>query len=162
MQQVGRPSDIYDRPANKFVAGFFGVPPMNLLTGHIRREAETVFVECAGACISLPPSLQSLAANRIGDTITVGIRPHDLSLAPPTEQKDNVLPGRVDLIEPLGSRTDVHMKLRTGEHCIVSCPPSEKLQAGEEVRVYVSPDTIHLFDPDDVGLRLTPTVAQQA
>lgn len=162
MQQVGRPADIYNRPVNRFVAGFFGVPPMNFLTGLLQLKAGAGSVEFAGGCIDLPLSLQPLAADRADDKITIGIRPHDLSLDPLPGQKGNVLAGRVDLIEPLGSRTDMHVKMLSGEQCIVSCPPSEKAQTGEEVRVYVNLDKIHLFDSDDVGLRLTPTMPQQA
>ncbi len=162
MQQVGRPPDIYDRPVNRFVAGFFGVPPMNFLTGRLRLKGGAASLEFAGDCISLPPSLRSLAADRADDTIIVGIRPQDLSLVPPAEQKDTILGGRVDLIELLGSRTDVYVKVPSGEQCIISCPPSETAQTGEEIQVNIDIEKIHLFDSDDAGLRLTPTMPQQA
>ena len=160
-QQVGCPTDIYDRPVNKFVAGFFGVPPMNFLTGLLRLKAGAGSVEFVGECISLPPFLRPLAADRADDKITIGVRPHDLSLDPLPGQKGNVLAGRVDLIEPLGSRTDVHVKLASGEDCIVSCPPSERPQAGAEVQVYIDKDKVHLFDADDAGLRLVSTTAPE-
>lgn len=162
MQQVGRPADVYDRPANKFVAGFFGTPPMNFLCGRLPRDDRGGQVDVAAGTVTLPAPLQPCLGSYAHKSVIMGIRPHDLSLAPPAGQKDNVLAGQVDLIEPLGSRTDVHVKLASGEQCIVSCPPSEKAQTGEEVRVYVNLDKIHLFDSDDVGLRLTPTMPQQA
>ena len=153
-QQVGCPTDIYDRPVNKFVAGFFGVPPMNFLTGLLRLKAGAGSVEFVGECISLPPFLRPLAADRADDKITIGIRPHDLSLDPLPGQKGNVLAGRVDLIEPLGSRTDVHVRLASGEHCIISGPPRSGLMVSQEVRLYVNLDKLHAFESDDAGLNL--------
>jgi len=148
IQQVGRPTEVYDRPANRFVAGFFGAPPMNFLTGRLRWENGTGFVDVATAQVPMTGSLSSHVAGPKEGTILVGVRPHDLSLEPLPQQSEVALSGRVNLLEPFGSRTDVHVALPSGEKCIVSAPPRIQLKIGAEVHVSVDPEKLHLFRSD--------------
>lgn len=152
IQQVGRPTDVYDRPANRFVAGFFGSPPMNFLAGRICREKETDFVDVAGARVPLPAGLSSRRADDGEEAIVVGVRPHNLSLEASLEQNGPVLPGRISRLEPFGSRTDVHVVLPSGEKCVISSPPHIQLGVAEEVRVHVRPEKLRLFGPDGAAL----------
>jgi multiple sugar transport system ATP-binding protein len=161
MQQVGCPADIYDRPVSQFVAGFFGSPPMNFLAACVPRDEHGGAVDVAAGTITLPVSLQSCLRGYEKKNVIIGIRPHDLSLDPVPGQRGNALAGQVDLIEPLGSRTDAHVKLASGEDCVVSCPPSRRLQTGSEVQLYIDVDKIHLFDPDDAGPRLVAIAAPE-
>jgi multiple sugar transport system ATP-binding protein len=154
IQQVGGPTEVYDRPANRFVAAFLGSPPMNFLTGCIRFENGVGFVDLADARVPLPGSLSSHLAECGDKTVLVGVRPHDLSLEPSPQQRINALPGRVSLLEPFGSRTDVHVMLFSGEKCIISLPPHIQLRLDEEVRVYVDSDKLHLFECGGSGLML--------
>ncbi len=151
IQQVDRPSKVYDLPANRFVAGFFGTPPMNFLTGHLRCEKGAGFLDWAGGTVSLP----SFPIDRTEKAIQVGIRPHDLSLEPLSPQSGCVLTGRVSLLEPFGSRTDVHLILTSGEKCVLSVPPHTPCRVHEEVRVHVSLEKLHLFGPDGAALTST-------
>ena len=148
IQQVGRPAEVYEQPANRFVAGFFGSPPMNFLEGWIHRENGAGIVEFAGTRVSL--------AVHEGDggetTALVGARPHDLSLESPSQQNGIVLTGRVSQLEPFGSRTDVHVVLASGERCTISVTPRVPIRVDEEVRVYVNPERLHLFRPDGTAL----------
>ncbi len=149
IQQVGPPAEVYDHPANRFVAGFFGTPPMNFLAGRLRRENGACFLDWAGGRTPLP-LLSTDGAER---TIHVGVRPHDLALEPFSAQGGCVLSGRVSLLEPFGSRTDVRVALGSGEKCIVSAPPHVRLKAGDEVRVGVDPEKLHLFCSDGTALK---------
>ncbi len=148
IQQVDRPSNVYDLPANRFVAGFFGTPPMNFLTGRLRGEKGAVFLDWAGGTVSLP----SFPTDGAEKAIQVGVRPHDLSLEPLPPQSSCVLAGRVSLLEPFGSRTDVHVELTSGEKCILCAPPHSPYWVNEEVRVHVSLEKLHLFGPDGAAL----------
>jgi ABC-type sugar transport system ATPase subunit len=148
IQQIGLPAEVYDRPANRFVAGFFGTPPMNFLAGRVRCENGTSLVELAGAAVSLPAGLVEGA----GQTLVVGIRPHDLSLESLRPQSDCALSGRVSLLEPYGSRTDVHVALACGQNCVVSAPAHLRFQAGDRVQVHVDPAKLHLFASDGTAL----------
>jgi len=150
IQQVGLPAEVYDRPANRFVAGFFGSPPMNFLTGRIQCENGISFLDLAGTRVSLT----SYLVDGVERPVLVGVRPHDLSLEPLPQQSGTVLSGRVNLLEPFGSRTDVHVMLASGEKCIISVPPHIQAKVDEEVRAYVNPEKLHLFAADGVALDL--------
>jgi ABC-type sugar transport system ATPase subunit len=133
--QVGRPQDIFARPATSVVAAFIGSPPMNLLPGEIRDGALRV------AGVDVPGHY---APDRSG-TVTVGVRPAALRIGP------DGLPARVYLVENLGDTTIVDLdvagqviKLRTDQ------PPN--VREGDQVHVSFAPDALHLFDPD-TGLR---------
>jgi multiple sugar transport system ATP-binding protein len=152
IQQVGRPTDIYDRPVNRFVAGFFGTPPMNFLEGHIRFQNGTDFVDLAGGTVSLPASLSLPSMESEEKLVVMGVRPHELALEPAAGQEDNVLSGRVCLLEPFGARTDVHVIFPSGEKCIISAPPHVSCRIEEEVRVRVDSNRLHLFRPDGATL----------
>ncbi len=158
LQQVGRPGDIYEQPANRFVAGFFGTPPMNFLPGPIRYAGEESLLDLGTVGIRLPQRLRPHPDDQ--DRIfVVGIRPHDLSLVPMPGHKDSVLAGRVILIEPLGSRVDVHVELSPSQRCVMSSPPGVEANIGDEVRLYLNPDKVHLFEDDDAGRRISPDAA---
>jgi len=152
IQQVGPPAEVYDRPANHFVAGFFGTPPMNFLTGRIRCANGTSLVELAGATVSPPAGLPAGLIDGVEQALVVGIRPHDLSLESLPPQSGCVLPGRVGLLEPFGSRTDVYVVLACGEKCVISAPPHMQLKVGDEVRVCIDPEKLHLFRSDGTAL----------
>jgi len=133
--QVGRPQDIFARPATSVVAAFIGSPPMNLLPGEVRDG----MLRVAGMDF---PGLRV----RAGDgAVSVGVRPAALRIGP------DGLPARVYLVENLGDTTIVDLdvagqviKLRTDQ------PPN--VREGDQVRVSFAPDALHLFDPD-TGLR---------
>jgi ABC-type sugar transport system ATPase subunit len=148
IQQIGAPADVYDRPANRFVAGFFGTPPMNFLTGQMRFEKGACLLDWAGGRVSLP----TLPADGAEAAVHVGVRPHDLSLEPLPSRSDCVLSGRIALLEPFGSRTDIHVAVTSGEKCIVSAPPRIQLQTDEQVFVYMDPEKLHLFRSDGMAV----------
>ncbi len=156
MEQVGEPGEVYDRPANRFVAGFFGTPPTNFLTGRLRCEEGAGFLDWTGGRVPLP----SLPANAAETTVQVGVRPHDLSLELPSSQSGCVLAGRVSLLEPFGSRTDVHVVLASGEKCVIFAPPHVRPSVGDEVQTYVPPEKLHLFKPDGTPLNLSGMVSR--
>jgi len=152
VQQVGSPGEVYDRPVNRFVAGFFGTPPMNFLTGRIRYESGTDFIDLESGSIELPASVGSPPPGHRDKSVVVGLRPHDLALEPSSGQGDNRLCGHVTLIEPLGSRTDVHVCLRSGETCIVCASSQSQVKAGDEVVLNILSKRPCLFEADAAGL----------
>jgi len=151
LQQAGRPGDIYDRPANRFVAGFFGTPAMNFLTGVVRWQDGAPVVDLKGQILHVPSRLYACLRDHSNEMIVAGMRPHDLSLEPSAGRVGDVLCGRVTLVEPLGSQRNVHLHLPCDEPCVVVAPPRTPVTAGDEARVYVDPDEIHWFESDDAG-----------
>ena len=131
VEQMGPPLELYDRPANLFVAGFIGSPAMNMIEGEIADDG----FRAGGVTL---PLLPGIAAR--GRAIC-GIRPEHLVLA------DDGLPATVKLVEPMGSETQVTMAL--GDQTIIGVF-RERLSAhpGETIRVRPAPDLIHLFDAE--------------
>ncbi len=154
LQQVGRPAEVYDHPANRFVAGFFGTLPMNFLPARVRPEGNALSLDLEGHRI-IPPSVPPAPwAGYAGRTVVAGIRPHDMSLEPAPGRQEGALSGRVVLLEHLGSRLDVHVELMPGARCIVSIAPQARVHIGDEVCVYINPEKLHLFESDEPGRRI--------
>ncbi|KKB85933.1 sugar ABC transporter ATP-binding protein [Devosia limi DSM 17137] len=130
VEQIGAPLDLYDRPANQFVAGFIGSPAMNFIAGTITAEG----FAAAGATLPLPPGTGNTGAQAV-----YGIRPEHLAL------DDSGIAARVSLVEPMGSETQVTMAI--GEHTIIGVF-RERVQARPGETIHVRPDLaqLHLFD----------------
>ncbi len=129
VEQIGAPLDLYDRPANLFVAGFIGSPAMNIVGGTMTEKG----FEADGITLPLPANVTAHGQG------SYGIRPEHLSIA------DDGLPAVVSLVEPMGSETQVTMKL--GETSIIGVF-RERLTARPGDTIHVRPDlaSIHLFD----------------
>jgi multiple sugar transport system ATP-binding protein len=130
VEQIGTPLELYDRPTNLFVAAFIGSPAMNLLKGQVVNDQ---FHTEGGAVLPLPKDLGSRPA-------VYGIRPEYIHLAP-----DNGLDARVHLVEPMGSETQV--TVRMGETPLV-CTFRERVNArpGDTIRIMPDRMLAHVFD----------------
>jgi multiple sugar transport system ATP-binding protein len=145
VQQVGSPLDLYDRPANLFVAGFIGSPAMNMFDGVYRAAGPAIEVE-GGQRIPLQRSLQVVDGTRV----TVGIRPEHI---PVLAAGEGGIPAKVELVEPTGLGTILHVR-----------PFSATLKAftlsrdattvGDTVAVRLPAERLHLFDAQ-TGQRLS-------
>jgi multiple sugar transport system ATP-binding protein len=135
VQQVGTPSEIYNRPANRWVATFVGSPRMNLLecTANGRLEGSGWSLPNPGFDPAHPSDAKAL----------LGVRSEDLSL----ERRDEAssLTGRVYAVEPLGDRTLIDIEVG-GSRIVVKAAPTARFEIGEEVRAAVDLDRVHLFD----------------
>jgi len=139
IQQTGTPLELYERPANRFVAGFIG--QMNFLPARIEEQSL-----CLGN-VRLPLDPATVTQRGSGREVLVGIRPEHLELVP-----ESGLPGTVELIEALGAETFLHLSTPLGPTptpLVARGPGSTCKHLGE--RVYVAPcaTKIHLFDPED-------------
>src|SRR4051812_25217476 len=133
VQQVGAPTEIYDHPANRWVATFVGSPRMNLLECTANGRLE-------GAGWSLPNPGFGVS----GDTkAMLGVRSEDLSLDVRDEAVS--LDGTVYAVEPLGDRTLVDIEIG-GQRVIVKAAPTTSYKIGEKVRAAVDLERVHLFD----------------
>ena len=139
IEQIGAPLELYDRPANRFVAGFIGSPAMNFLEGTVEAaEGSARFVAEVGPSLSLPPGHVSA-----GPRIAVGIRPEHIQLAPAGGG------GRADavvrLVEHLGHETLLVLDAN-GLEMTALLPRLTGAVAGDAVTIKVDPEQLHLFD----------------
>jgi multiple sugar transport system ATP-binding protein len=136
VEQVGAPLDLYDRPANEFVAGFIGSPAMNFIPGVVRRSGNVFHVE-TGRGVALP--LPATAAARDGQTVLYGVRPEHLTLA-----ADGV-PATVSVVEPTGSETLVFGAVDGAAIC-ASFAERHSFKPGETISLSPRLDSVHLFE----------------
>jgi multiple sugar transport system ATP-binding protein len=138
VEQMGAPLDLYDRPANLFVAGFIGSPAMNFLKGHV----EGGMCQLNGVALPLPAN----SSGAEGASIVYGIRPEHWSLT------GNGVPALVRLTEPTGSETQV---MATLGGMPITCAFRERVLAkpGETIHIAPDPALVHLFD-EKTGARL--------
>ena len=143
IQQFGTPDEIFDDPANLFVADFVGEPAMNLLDGTVVMDGGKVLVKVAGGGV-LETTVTSA---KDGQKVTVGVRPQDAFLAPGVKGTVFV---HEDLMEYGLARLDV---LGTDKRVVVQTVEGAELRSGDVAEFSVPPRRVHLFDPED-GARI--------
>ncbi len=141
IEQVGTPLELYNRPANLFVAGFIGSPRMNFIAGKVSEIGSgTMQIRGdAGASLALP---SADAAMRAGDAVTFGIRPEHLRLVEPDKGS---LVGEVQIAEHLGGQTFLYVVLPFGDTLIVEVRGQVAARPGERVGIAFEPGAHHLF-----------------
>ena len=147
VQQVGRPMDIYNQPANRFVAGFVGSPAMNFFEGEIKTDGESVaFQTEAGSTVPLP------SLDHRGSAV-LGIRPERVALH--TESLPGRLSAEVVAVERYGDRGDALVAIDgiTGR-VVVRSGAMDLPNEGQRVFVSVPLEHAHLFEPGECGARL--------
>ncbi|WP_181699044.1 ABC transporter ATP-binding protein [Chthonobacter albigriseus] len=150
VEQVGAPTELYDNPANTFVAGFIGSPKMNFLTGTVT-AAETGRVMVANANFvggSLVIRPRRGGVPKVGDMVIVGLRPEHLDLASPTP----ALQLRTDFAENLGGATQIYTQPKDGEMITIVAQGRPKITPGETLTVGVAPEYVYLFDERGVAV----------
>ncbi|MFN3790151.1 ABC transporter ATP-binding protein [Massilia sp.] len=150
IEQAGTPLDLYERPANRFVAGFLGSPRMNFLPGMLAgEEGPAVHVRLAGGALVDVAADASRAAP--GAPVTLGVRPEHLRLA---DEGGNGLPATVALVEYLGDSAIVHAQVDgVADMVSLKCRPDAPCpEPGARVMLAFEPGHGHLFDTDGVAL----------
>ena len=138
VEQTGSPLELYDHPANQFVAGFIGSPAMNFLPGVLRRANGAARVDLGGGMsVPAPPG----AAAEDGRTVIYGTRPEHMQLA----QGDDGLPTEVVVVEPTGADTQVFTKI-AGVEVTSVFRDRHDFRPGELIRLRPDPLRAHLFD----------------
>lgn len=137
--QVGRPLELFHRPANLFVAGFIGSPQMNLLPATLLgQSADSVTLALPGATLTIPTAGHAPVAS---STVTLGIRPDRLEIAPVGE-----LAGTIRLAERLGTENHLHIDLDHGGSVVCITDGTHPARARDRVRLRIPPADAHVFD----------------
>jgi multiple sugar transport system ATP-binding protein len=173
LEQVDHPQALYDHPANLFVAGFIGSPPMNLFRARVERGADGAELVVGRQRLPLPDDVpDGVLARADGDPIVVGVRPEAIHHVPGGVPERHALEAPVALVESLGSDLMVHTELDapavlTQDQLEVArevggdpaadpararftarLTPDVRLAPGDRVRLRVDVDRLHYFDPD--------------
>ncbi len=155
IQQTGVPMEVYELPINKFVAGFFGTPPMNFFTGSLKFKNDSACFVMADDTIVLPQLFRTQLDDYRDQEILLGVRPENISPHQFTGQQNNEISGTVNIIEPVGNRTDVYLSGTDGGKFIASTTPYTELKASDVVTMYIDLKKIHFFEPGPAGKNVT-------
>jgi multiple sugar transport system ATP-binding protein len=145
VQQVGEPLELYNRPANRFVAGFIGSPAMNFAKVGVAEENDAICAVGDGMRLTLPPPLAARLRSYDGQEVTLGIRPEDLRVVPNCQSDGLSFPAVVEVIERLGSQTLLDVKVGSGA-MVAAVEPSFQTRVREQLRLALDAERLHFFD----------------
>ena len=153
IQQIGTPQEVFDRPANLFVAGFIGSPQMNFFDGQLSKKDGKYQIQVGEAAIVLADEAQERLSQRgAGDqAVVVGIRPEHISFA--STSGAHTIASKVDVSEMMGSEVYLHVNA-VGRDVVLRIPtvelPAEHrsgIPYGTDIHFTFRPELVHLFDP---------------
>jgi multiple sugar transport system ATP-binding protein len=147
VQQIGEPLELYNRPVNKFVAGFIGSPAMNFASVTMVNGNGRLTAKNGGLELEVPPSDVDRLRARAGHQLTLGIRPEDLRIANSADPVGLTFASKVEVIEQLGS--EVLLDLRVGNDTMVAAiDPVVGVKTQDTLRLAVNPARLHFFDAE--------------
>ncbi len=149
VQQIDSPLNLYDFPRNKFVAGFIGSPSMNFLTGTVKSEGGDVSVSGEGFNVKPTGKLAESLKSYVGKQVWFGIRPEHLGLRGSTTISEgaNIIQGKVEVVEPLGSETDLMVEVG-GSSMVAKVDGHAQVKPGDTVTLLADVGMVHAFDID--------------
>ena len=151
VQQIGTPQEVFNHPVNEFVAGFIGMPQMNMFDGEVMKNQDGSYsVKVGGATIALSDEKQRRLSENGVETqkALIGCRPEHISLE---EVPGAMIEGVVDVSEMMGSSVHLHINV-DGKDCIIIVPTLDhdtgSLGSEAKVRFTFAPNAVHMFDPE--------------
>ena len=154
IQQIGTPQEVFDQPANLFVAGFIGSPQMNFFDGELEKKDGKYQLKVGEATVVLGGKAQELLAGKgVGERkVTVGIRPEHIAFA--AAPGTDTVSSKVDVSEMMGSEIHLHVNAG-GKDVVLRIPTTELAEEqrggmgyGTELHFTFREDLVHLFDPE--------------
>ncbi|WP_247648599.1 TOBE domain-containing protein [Saccharomonospora xinjiangensis] len=150
--QCAAPTSVYDEPADTFVGGFLGSPPMNFLTGTVGHDGTALRLDLGGQSVPVPPALASYA----GSDLTLGIRPESVTVEEPgaTASADDTatVRGALQVLEPLGSAVLLTTEV-CGQTVKVQAPAPFRTEPSSALRLRIPAGQCRWYNPE-TGLLL--------
>jgi multiple sugar transport system ATP-binding protein len=154
IHQCGTPYEVYEQPINRFVAGFVGTPPMNFLDGRLVRDGGNLYFTDGYQRLPLAARHQASLAAYADQSVVLGIRPDVWRPAQATPGAA-VLNAEVQVVEPLGDRTDIHCKTAAHPHMVCRVDARTRVTEGQSVPMAVEMERVHFFAPGENGATLS-------
>lgn len=151
VQQVDTPQEVYDHPANMFVAGFIGSPQMNFMQAQLEEKEAKIFVRFAETEIELPEqqTIELREKGCVGKPVVMGIRPENIDDGDDFIRKhpNSVLQATVDVTELMGAETYIYLSI-AGTPLIARVNGKSKARQGDVISIALDMETIHIFDKE--------------
>jgi multiple sugar transport system ATP-binding protein len=145
VQQVGEPLELYNQPANKFVAGFIGSPAMNFVNVTVTESNGSLRAENAGLSVKLPDETAQRLRGHANREVTLGVRPEDLTVAGAADGDSPCFDAVIEVVEQLGS--EILLDMKVGDAVMVaSVEPSVRVKVRDTLRLAMRPSRLHVFD----------------
>ncbi len=146
INQIDTPLNLYNKPINKFVAGFIGSPSMNFINGKLQKNNQLYFVaEDDSLNIELTKEQSEKLINYQGKGITLGIRPEDISMQNSDEDNTHSFKVKLDVVEPMGNEIFIYF-IVCGEQLIARLPASSDIKINQKLDLHLNINKIHFFD----------------
>jgi multiple sugar transport system ATP-binding protein len=147
VQQIATPKEMYNKPVNKFVAGFIGSPSMNFIEGTLESKKGGLYFNEENFEVRVPETMLEKLKGKSGSEVTMGIRPEDIydKVYAPNASADNTIVATVEVVEQLGSESNVY--LTTGKTPFIAKMDSEaEVEVNQEVELVLDMNKAHFFD----------------
>jgi len=145
VQQVGEPLELYNAPANRFVAGFIGSPAMNFANVKVSEANGALWAANEGMRIKVPAEIAARLKSYAGKECVLGVRPEDLRIANSADPPDLNIDAVVEVIEQLGP--EILLDMAVGSTTMVAAvEPTVRAKVRDRLRLAVNPERLHFFD----------------
>ncbi|HEX3864194.1 MAG TPA: sn-glycerol-3-phosphate ABC transporter ATP-binding protein UgpC [Stellaceae bacterium] len=145
VQQVGDPMELYNEPANRFVAGFIGSPAMNFAGVRVAAANGGLWAESDGIRLKVPDAVKDRLGRYSGKEVTFGVRPEDMRIARDGDSADFSIDAAVEVVERLGS--EILLDVAVGSATMVAAvEPTVTAKVHEKLRLALNPERLHFFD----------------
>ena len=156
MQQVDTPQNLYDHPANVFVAGFIGSPAMNFFDAKVDQSNGRLVVTSETFSAELPANRTPKYQDYVGKQVVFGIRPEDIHdpKFTPANVETSLVEAKVDVTELMGNEIFLYLEAK-GSSFVGRVDPRTSMRSGSEVQVAFNMDNVHLFETEDDQTTIT-------
>ncbi len=147
LQQIDTPTNLYQHPANVFVAGFIGSPAMNFFDGTLSEADGKLVIDTGTFRLPTPPARNEMYRPHVGKKVILGIRPEDIhdQQYQPTNIVPAAIEANVDVVELMGSEKNVYLE-EGGKSFIAIMDPRSPVTVGQRIQAVIDTSNIHLFD----------------
>ena len=156
VQQCAGPLEVYERPANRFVAGFIGTPSMNFLEGRVFVEDGHLYFDEGSRKLRLPGRFKAALGDRVGQRLVLGLRPENISISAEGRfaGEENTLDATLSVVELLGDRMDLHVFTPAHEQLVCRVDARRGLTNGMRLTLHLDMHRVHVFEPGAEGVNI--------
>jgi multiple sugar transport system ATP-binding protein len=156
IQQCGGALEIYHHPSNRFVAGFLGSPPMNFLTGRLKKVDGRLWFDEGSGRLPVPDWASAELAAHESEELVLGVRPEAISDRHHARFAcaENQLKLKVTLVQPLGDKMDVYLASENHPHIVAHVDAFGGISSGQITEMFIDMERVHFFEPGEVGKRI--------
>ena len=158
IQQIADPLSLYNKPVNKFVAGFIGSPSMNFMQATVKKSGSQMTVDYGKEKFTPTDEQQKALKDYADNKIDFGIRPEDLVVNSKFKNKISV---KIDVVEHLGSETQLYVTTESGDQLIASVDPHVIYKVGEKIELGLAIEKAHYFENSETKNKVSDSVIQE-